>query len=316
MSKREKVENIIILNESILCRVCLTIRNHFLFPTKKVGLATFGRSTTQCCGRSILSNYGRWINWDIAIVVLACLYPLLILIEVIPVMVYALPCNLLNPLIGVLIGFSVFLTDGLSESMIMWVLETISAGCSIAECTLHKKKFRMVETRRKRLAKQARKVERRNDRPSLDCESTIFTDGSNRMLNLNNDIESQRFNIKKQKSTMKLERTDNDPFKVVREHRTIVKEQKKAEFNLYRFYILVGINISVTCLTFLLIFMTWKNGGICVVDYKLGNIFKNNQVDKCNRCWPDDFASGPCEVCEDAGSEYQSQCYFPFRWDA
>jgi len=314
------------------------MRNHF-FNQKIVGIATFGSMTTQCCGRSILSNYGSNVNWDIVIIVLASLYPLFILIEIIPVTVYQLPLNLFNPLLGLLIGFSIFLTDGLLESMIMWILETVSVICSIVECLLHKEKYRMIETKRKKLAQQTRELQRR-DRPSVDSMSTIFTDESLRLfdnsqreskrmvddysrrsLTFSSDIESQRFSLKKQDSTMMIERAEDDAFRIKREHRHVVKKKRKAEFNLFRFSLLVCVNVFVTCLMFLLIFVTWQNGGICVVDYELGNIFKDNQIDKCNRCWTDvpagvledAYASGPCQVCEPDG---ESQCYFPFRWDA
>lgn len=105
--------------------------------------------------------------------------------------------------------------------------------------------------------------------------------------------------------------------RLLRERRKLISSLGDYEKELRIHFIGACINLFLVIFSLLMIIIIAKNGGMCIKGMQFENIFKNNQLDKCNLCQDID---GPCEICffEDAGGTIlssESQCYYPYGDD-
>jgi hypothetical protein len=89
-----------------------------------VAIGTYD-GATSCCGVPIFEKIVT-IDWDTCFRVATCLYLIVVLAEIIPVVRRGLPFNLLNPTLGFAITFAMFFDDSVAQAVTMWILEALA----------------------------------------------------------------------------------------------------------------------------------------------------------------------------------------------
>eukprot|EP00980_Cylindrotheca_fusiformis_P001019 scaffold276_cov132-Cylindrotheca_fusiformis.AAC.14 len=127
-----------------------------------VSIATFGGTVTMCCGVAIMASVPG-IDWNLFMNVVSYIYLMGILIEIHPVVREGpIPWNLLNPILGSILSFAVFVDDSKAEAICIWVMELVTV---ILELWTYLK-----------LRKLYKREERRIDRISANIESERRSD--------------------------------------------------------------------------------------------------------------------------------------------
>mmetsp|Transcript_19738 Transcript_19738/g.46127 ORF Transcript_19738/g.46127 Transcript_19738/m.46127 type:complete len:1033 (+) Transcript_19738:188-3286(+) len=303
-----------------------------------VAIATYGGTTTQCCGKSIMTTLSgkRNFDWEMTIWIVTSLYIVLIFLEVVPVMRDAFPFNLLNPFIGFLITFAVFFSDSITESAVMWSVEMLAVLCEVISYRLRVKRFtkrkeRLKNTKKeiKKLRKIKRKVKDQYDKGG--GRILTRTDSAQFVLDLNDsssfaedssffdDIETQynSGDMHTVASRTAITNVSNigtaRETRLLRERRQLMRSQEEDELDLRYHFAGTCFNVGLVVLSLLMLVLISKNGGMCVKGMRLGNIFKNDQLEKCNQC----DGKAICEVCiwEDVDRTTLSEdsfCYYPY----
>ena len=275
-------------------------------------------------------------NWDKTILIVTCVYILLIFLEVVPVMRDAFPFNLLNPFIGFVITFAVFFSDSITESAIMWSVEMLAVVCEVINYRLRvqrfaKRKARLKNTKQEieKLRKLKRKVKDQYDKGG----GRILTraDSAQLVLDLNDsssfaedssffdDIETQNNSgdIHTVASRTAITTVSNigtaRETRLLRERRQLIRSQQGDELDLRYHFAGASFNVGLVVLSLLMLVLISKNGGMCIKGMSFGNIFKNDQLEKCNQC----DGKAVCEICiwEDVDRKVLSEdsfCYYPY----
>eukprot|EP00533_Pseudo-nitzschia_delicatissima_P000468 CAMPEP_0116078634 /NCGR_PEP_ID=MMETSP0327-20121206/712_1 /TAXON_ID=44447 /ORGANISM="Pseudo-nitzschia delicatissima, Strain B596" /LENGTH=921 /DNA_ID=CAMNT_0003569203 /DNA_START=72 /DNA_END=2837 /DNA_ORIENTATION=+ len=316
------------------------------FLNALVAIITWQGQTTKCCGQSILSALGTRGDgtgdgsaWDTAIEITTYLYMLLIFLEVVPVMRDRFPFNLMNPFIGFLITFAVFFSDSIVEAASMWVFEAMAVSCEAVNYRLRSKRFakrkaRLKNTKKEieKLRKIKRKVKNQYDNNGgklltradskqfvldLDDSSSFAEDSS-----FNDDIETNNNSADLNTVTGRTQVTTvsnigtHRETRLLRERRQLIRSQHDDEQDLRVHLIGVTCNVSLVVFSLLLIIVIAKNGGTCLVGMRFGNVFKNDQLEKCNQCVGDDgeYLMADGEACERCSytDPLENQCYYPY----
>jgi hypothetical protein len=281
-----------------------------------VAITTY-RGVTLCCGEPMMNMAGEF-PWDKAIEVMTYIYIVLILMEVLPVVRDGFPFNLFNPLVGFVITFAVFFGDSIVEAAIMWTIEATTVAC---ECYIYKLKSQAYHDRVSRLEKTERDIKKlRTLKKKVKgqfesgralnvsthsmkgggfiIEDDDLSDGDGNSFHDETDDDegmSQGTDISKIRET-----------KLYRERR-VLRESNALDRRHLRYHLIgVCVNVFLVCLSLLLIVTISKNKGLCIVDMEPPNVFKNDQLERCNKCVD---VSGICEICDPDGS---SQCYYPY----
>ena len=304
-----------------------------------MAIVTYGGETTQCCGKSILSAFGGGgeHNWDNTILIVTSMYMFLIFLEVVPVMRDTFPFNLLNPFIGFLITFAVFFSDSITEAAIMWSVEMLAVVC---EAVIYRLRVQMFGNRKARLKdtkkeiEKLRKIKRRvknqfdngggkmmtrgdsaaqfvvdfNDSSSFAEESSFFDDVETQHNSVDAHTVASRTGLTTASKIGTVRET-----RLLRDRRQLIRSQAEDERDLRIHFIGASVNTFLVVFSLLMIIIIAKNGGMCVVGMKFGNIFSNKQLEKCFECTGDEV----CEKCvwEDVGETIaspESQCYYPY----
>ena len=306
-----------------------------------MAIITYGGETTQCCGKSIMSAFGGSVDWDTTILVITCGYTLLIFAELMPVMSDAFPFNLFNPFIGFMITFAVFFSDSIKEAIIMWTVEALAVGCEVYGYLLRlqisgERKAELKQTKKdiEKLRKIKRKVKDQfesgksltragssHEILNIDLsDSDSFADDdsfADEMENQHNSADMHTVGSRRTAITTVSDIGNIRETRLLRDRRQLTRSQAEDEVELRYHFVGVCINVFLVVFSLLMIVIIGKNGGMCIEGMKFGNIFKNDQLDKCNLC---QNTEGPCEICtwddtaETILSESQSeaQCYYPY----
>lgn len=273
-----------------------------------VAITTYGGVST-CCGMPILDvAVAGAFNWNTAIRVTTYVYVLLILMEILPVVRDGFPFNLLNPLIGFLITFAVFFDDHIAFAATMWIIEALAVSCEFYVFRLRSRVYNDRERRLLTIADEMdtlrsvkKKVKAQYDmecsRKSLDIpdddDDSAIDDSS-----FHDEIEDGCATVTDISKVREV--------RLLRERRILRKSQVEDRVHLRYHSVGVAVNIFLACLSLLLICTIGRNGGLCLVDMTMPNVFKNDQLDRCYEC---QGTSGTCEVCHPDGT---SHCYFPY----
>jgi len=310
------------------------------FINALVAIVTYGGSTTQCCERSIMSAFGGngKVNWDKTILVVTTLYILLIFLEVVPVMRDTFPFNLLNPFIGFVITFAVFFSDSITESAIMWSVEMLAVLCEVINYRLRLKRFgkrkaRLKNTKQEiaKLRKLKRKVKNQYDKGG--GRSLSRAESAQLVVDLNDsssfaedssffdDIETQHnSDVHTVASRTAITSVSNigtaRETRLLRERRQLIRSQQEDELDLRYHFVGASFNVALVVLSLLMLILISKNGGMCIKGMSFGNIFRNNQLEKCDQC----DGSEVCEICiwNDPDKKELSEdsfCYYPYGID-
>ena len=283
-----------------------------------------------------MSAFGGKVNWDRTILIVTCLYILLIFLEVVPVMRDAFPFNLLNPFIGFVITFAVFFSDSITESAVMWSVEMLAVLCEVINYRLRvrrfgKRKARLKNTKQEieKLRKLKRKVKDQYDKGGgrilsraesaqfvLDLnDSSSFAEDSSFF----DDIETQHNSgdVHTVASRTAITTVSNigtaRETRLLRERRQLIRSQQEDELDLRYHFAGACFNVSLVVLSLLMLVLISKNGGMCIKGMSFGNIFKNDQLDKCNECDGKEM----CEICrwddpEETILSADAYCYYPY----
>jgi hypothetical protein len=302
-----------------------------------VAIITYGGETTQCCGKSIMSAFGGTDYWDLIIKIITCGYMLLIFLELFPVLTGGFPFNLFNPFIGFMITFAVFFSDSMVEAAVMWTIEACAVFCELYIYRLLLLRFNERKSSLKHTRKEIAKLRKIKRKVKNQFESGVVltrANSSEDILNIDFSDEDSFADDDSFLDEMETQKNDKDNHTVVsrtalvaaadistvretrllRERRKLILSQTEEERDLRYHFVGVCINVFLVVFSLLMIIIIAKNGGMCIKGMQFGNIFKNDQLDKCNLCVDVD---GPCEKCswEDAGETIispNSQCYYPY----
>ena len=301
-----------------------------------MAIITYGGETTQCCGKSIMSAFGGTDYWDLIIKIITCGYMLLIFLEVFPVITGGFPFNLFNPFIGFMITFAVFFSDSMVEAVVMWTIEACAVFCEIYIYRLLLLRFTERKSRLKNTRNEITKLRKIKRKVKNQFENGMFStrsDSSQDILNIDFSDEDSFADDDSFLDEMETQKNDNDDHTVVsrttlvtaaeistvretrllRERRKLILSQTEEERDLRYHFVGVCINTFLVVFSLLMIIIIAKNGGMCIKGMSFGNIFSNDQLDKCNLCVDVD---GPCEICSylDDGTTVtpESQCYYPY----
>jgi hypothetical protein len=316
-----------------------TIQLTPLLHEKIVAIITYGGETTQCCKRSILSAFdgNKDYNWEITILIVTSLYMFLIFLEVVPVMRDAFPFNLLNPFIGFLITFAVFFSDSITEAAIMWVVEMLAVVCEAIIYRLRKQKFANNKVQLKNTKKEIeklRKIKRRVKNQFDNGGGRILTRGDSAAqfaIDFNDsssfaedssffdDVETQHNSVDAHTVASRTALTSVSNIgtaretRLLRDRRQLIHSQAEGERDLRIHFFGVSVNIFLVGFSLVMIITIAKNGGMCIEGLRFGNIFANNQLEKCFKCDGEEV----CEKCvwSDAAETIateESQCYYPY----
>jgi len=307
------------------------------FLNALVAIITYGGETTQCCEKSIMSAFGGSVDWDKTILVVTSLYMLLIFLEVLPVMRDAFPFNLFNPFIGFLITFAVFFSDSIMEAAIMWTVEALAVGCEVFNYQLriqlfgkHKTQLEQTKKEIQKLRRIKRKVKDRyehgqvlvrggsDDILTIDLDGEDF-DGDESLLG--EDMEMQKSNADIATATGHSTHTTMSDIgniretRLLRERRHLMNSQAEDERDLHYHLVGVSINVFLVILSLLMIVIIAKNGGMCIKGMQFGNIFKNDQLEKCfkyKECENPGDCEEHCPRDENGDLTAEAQCYYPY----
>jgi hypothetical protein len=207
-------------------------------------------------------------DWNKLMQVIAYLYLIGIFAEVHPVVreVDPIPWNLLNPVFGFFISFAVFVDDSRAEAISIWILEVASIVLEFVVYRLRKKLYR---EQGERLTK-------------FDLKISSLSD------------EEQHAGSSYKKSHL------------LRERRELRQKHISERANLHIHLIGVAVNISLVCVTLLLIIFVAKSGGMCIRNGVRPSLFEQNQQERCSEC---QGTEGDCEICNDDGTKI---CYYPY----
>lgn len=296
-----------------------------------MAIITYGGETTQCCGMSIMSAFGGTDYWDLIIKIITCGYMLLIFLEVFPVITGGFPFNLFNPFIGFLITFAVFFSDSMVEAAVMWTIEACAVFCELYIYRLLLMRFNERKSRLKNTRKEIAKLRKikRKVKDQFENGKVLTRANSQDVLNIDYDdddsfaeddtfldeMETQKNHVGNRTALVTAADISTvRETRLLRERRKLIQSQTEEERDLRYHFVGVSINVFLVVFSLLMIIIIAKNGGMCIRGMQFGNIFKNDQLDKCNLCVDVD---GPCEKCswEDAGETIispNSQCYYPY----
>jgi len=299
----------------------------FDFLNSLVAIITYGGETTKCCGASLMSAFGGTFDWDKTILIVTCMYMFMIFLEVVPVMRDAFPFNLLNPAVGFLITFAVFFSDSIKEAAIMWAVEAMAVGCEVVNYRLRVQRFNNRKARLKKTKKEIenlRKIKRKVKNQFISGGGKILAraDSSKVILDFNDsssfaedssffdDIETQYNSGDAHTVASRTAITSVSNIgtaretRLLRDRRQLIRSQAEDQNELRFHFIGMCINVFLVVFSLLMIVIIAKNGGMCLVDMRFGNIFKDDQLDKCDRCSNDEEV---CERCDGV-----TQCYYPY----
>ena len=226
-----------------------------------VALVTFN-GVTYCCGQPILNFGSLDLNWHLIIRILTYLYLILICTEIYPVVKKGIPFNLVNPLLGFIVGVAMFFDDSKQEALMMWSIETFAVTCEYGILQVKTRQRDQLEKDIKRAAKlTSREREEKIMGTCLDRDEA--------------DAEISR--NRREYYRLKLEQS----------------LEKKLVW-----YLRVGswINISLVLIFLSLIVVISYAGGLCVNGGSAPNPFNLNQLAGCPACTD---INELCEVCSD-----------------
>lgn len=129
------------------------------------------------------------------------------------------------------------------------------------------------------------------------CRLTLYREESTKLGEVNQNIK----NVKGEKYSGSYKKTQ-----LQRERRQLREKHIQERKNLKTHFIAVGVNITLVCVTLLLIIFVAKSGGMCVRDGERPSLFQQNQQDRCPECAG---SKKDCEICNDDGS---TVCYYPY----
>jgi hypothetical protein len=284
-----------------------------------VAITTY-RGVTMCCGEPMMNMAGDF-PWGKTIEVVTYIYVFLILLEVLPVVRDGFPFNLFNPVVGFVITFAVFFSDSVVQASVMWAIEALAIT---GECFIYKWKSQVYEERVKRLEKTENDIKKLRalkkkvktqfesgralqvSTHSLRGGGIILEDGSSSDDDLKNsfhdetDLSDDGMSMSAGTDISNIRET-----KLYRERRLLRESNALDRRHLRYHFIGVCLNLFLACLSLMLIVSIAKNKGLCIVDMEPPNVFKNNQLERCDQCVD---VEGICQICEAT----TTQCYYPY----
>ena len=284
-----------------------------------------------------MSAFGGSVDWDRTILIVTCMYMILIFLEVLPVMSDVFPFNLFNPFVGFLITFAVFFSDSMMEAAIMWTVEAVAVGCEVYGYQLRLQIFGERKARLKQTKKDIKKLRilKRKVKNQFETGKILTRAGSpQEILNIDlsdsdssaeddyflDEMETQQNSADSHTVASRNALTTVSDIGTARETRLLrlrrkLRHSQAEDKRELRFHLIgVSINVFLVVFSLLMIIIIAKNGGMCIKGTQFGNIFKNDQLEKCDMCQGID---GPCEICvwkDDAQTllSADSQCYYPY----
>jgi hypothetical protein len=297
----------------------LTWASLILDLTAAIVAITTYNGVTICCEQPMMNIAGKF-NWSLLTEIVTYMYILLILLEAIPVVRDGFPFNLFNPLMGFLITFAVFFNDSIVEAISMWVIETMAVACEayifrLKSYAYHQRLERLEKTEQEilklRKIKKAVKTQYESGRNLMRGMSASSFGSLGSFSDEGSAIDKESFHDEPESGENKSLATDISRIretKLYRERR-VLRESNALDRRHLRYHLIgVSFDVFLVCVTLLLICTISKNGGLCIVDMKPPNVFKNDQLDRCYHC---QGVEGTCEICG-ADGPGSSQCYYPY----
>jgi len=219
----------------------------------------------------------------------------------------------------------------------MWTVEALAVGCEVFNYQLriqlfgkHKTQLEQTKKEIQKLRRIKRKVKDRyehgqvlvragsDDVLTIDLEGEDF-DGDESLLG--EDMEMQKSNADIATATGHSTHTTMSDIgniretRLLRERRHLMNSQAEDERDLHYHLVGVSINVFLVILSLLMIVIIAKNGGMCIKGMQFGNIFKNDQLEKCFK-YKECENPGDCEeYCprnENGDLTAEAQCYYPY----
>jgi len=219
----------------------------------------------------------------------------------------------------------------------MWTIEALAVGCEVFSYRLRIQLFgehKVHLKQSKREIQELRKIKRKakdrsengtvltrtrsDDLLNIDLECDSF-EGDDSFcvdeMEFQNNSADIRTIMSRSAHTTASDIGDLRETRLLRERRQLINSQAEDERELHYHLIGVSINVFLVILSLLMIVIIAKNGGMCIKGMKFGNIFKNDQLEKCYMYKTCENPSDCEEYCPRDGNgelSADSQCYYPY----
>eukprot|EP00536_Pseudo-nitzschia_multiseries_P015058 jgi/Psemu1/311697/fgenesh1_kg.814_\ len=223
------------------------------------------------------------------------------------------------------------------EAAIMWTVEALAVGCEVFSYRLRIQLFGELKTQLKQTKREIQKLRRikRKVKDRYENGKVLVRAGSDDLLDIDlededfdgdesffvDDTEMQKCNGDIPTATGHSTHTTMSDIgnfretRLLRERRQLMTSQAEDERDLHYHLIGVSINVFLVILSLLMIVIIAKNGGMCIKGMQFGNIFKNNQLDKCYKykeCENPADCEDYCPRDENGELTAEAQCYYPY----